>query len=142
MEPGIFTLSLKHFSGESRSNTKTAGEDGQKRPIQQKILKPGNTNPAHYRQTSLANHTALRCNMDDCAFSLSDCVCVCLASGDLSRGFQRKANTRQNLNAKMQRCNICQQKAKREQSRLHRHALELDSSLLLLLLFEGLDYLG
>lgn len=100
-----------HFSEESRSNTGTAGGGRQKRPIQQKILKPRNTNPPHYRQRSLANHRALPCNTDDCAVSLSVCVCVCLASSDLSKGFQGKTNTCQNPNAKMQWCNICQQKA-------------------------------
>lgn len=79
------------FSEELCSNTRTAGGGRQKRPIQQKILKSRNTNPPHYRQTSLASHRALPCNTDDCAVLLSAfaCICVCVCVFSFSRPQQR-----------------------------------------------------
>lgn len=64
------------FSEELSSNIRAAGQGWQKKPIQQKILKSRNTNPPHYRQTSLASRGALACNTDDCAVSPPASVCV------------------------------------------------------------------
>lgn len=103
IERGIlfFFFPQNYFSEESCSNTRTAGEGWQKRPIQQKILKPCNTNPLHYRQTSLANHWVLPCNTDDCAVWLSQGVCVCVASSDLSNGCQEKTNMNEYKDAEL-----------------------------------------
>lgn len=96
MEQRVFSFFPLHSSEESCSNTRTADEGRQKRPIQQKILKPRYTNPPHYRQTSLANHRALPLQYGWlCSFTFWVCVRACVLS--FKRPQQRISGEEQTL---------------------------------------------
>lgn len=100
---GFCFFFLLHSPEESCSNTRTADEGRQKRPIQQKILKPRYTNPPHYRQTSLANHRALPLQYGWlCSFTFWVCVRACVLS--FKRPQQRISGEKQTLVRILQKC--------------------------------------
>lgn len=140
---GFFFFFLLHSPEESCSNTRTADEGRQKRPIQQKILKPRYTNPPHYRQTSLANHRALPLQYGWlCSFTFCVCTCLCVElQATSAKDFRRKTNTCQNLTEmQKRRDSVSLWLCRSEQERLHQTAHHFKITPFFLLFIRGIGF--